>query len=123
METAEAENLDLQEDLDQAHCELEKCCRDVELNASRAKESGREEMKDRHMKESSMKGEIISLEKLAAKKKSAGLSLGGRLSNSESVERDKEPPKVAEERTTSKKMTLPTLQKFGGDDDAFDCWL
>ena len=72
-----------------------------------------------------MKDEIISLlkEKLATERKSAGLSLGGGSSASESVGGDKEPPKVAEERTTSKKMTLPTLQKFGGDGDAFDRWL
>ena len=115
---------DLREDLDQAHWELEECRRDTELNASRAKESAREEMKDRHLKEMSMKDEIISLlkEKLATERKNAGLSLGGGSSASESVEGDKEPPKVAEERT-AKKMTLPTLQKFGGDGDAFDCWL
>ena len=84
------------------HCELEKCRRDAELNASRAKESVREEMKDRHLKEWSMKDEILSLEKLATEKKSAGLSLRGGWNASESVERDKKPPKVAEERTTSK---------------------
>ena len=98
METSEAEIPDLQEDLDEAHCELEKCRRDAELNASRPKQSVREEMKDRHLKEWSMKDKIISLEKLATKKKSAGLSLRGGLSASESVERDKEPPKVAEEK-------------------------
>ena len=124
LETAEAEIADLREDLDQAHWELEECRRDTELNASRAKESAREEMKDRHLKEMSMKDEIISLlkEKLATERKNAGLSLGGGSSASESVEGDKEPPKVAEERT-AKKMTLPTLQKFGGDGDAFDRWL
>ena len=124
LETAEAEIADLREDLDQAHWELEECRRDPELNTSRAKESAREEMKDRHLKEMSMKDEIISLlkEKLATERKNAGLSLGGGSSASESVEGDKEPPKVAEERT-AKKMTLPTLQKFGGDGDAFDRWL
>ena len=124
LETAEAEIADLQEDLDQAHWELEECRRDAELNASRAKESTREEMKDRHLKELSMKDQIISLlkEKLATERKIAGLSLGSGSSASESVEGDKEPPKVAEERT-AKKMTLPTLQKFGGDGDAFDRWL
>ena len=124
LETAEVEIADLREDLDQAHWELEECRHDAELNASRAKESAREEMKDRHLKEMSMKDEIISLlkEKLATERKNAGLSLGGESSASESVEGDKEPPKVAEERT-AKKMTLPTLQKFGGDGDAFDRWL
>ena len=124
LETAEAEIADLREDLDQAHWELEECRRDAKLNTSRAKESAREEMKDRHLKEMSMKDEIISLlkEKLATERKNAGLSLGGESSTSESVEGDKEPPKVAEERT-AKKMTLPTLQKFGGDGDAFDRWL
>ena len=116
---------DLREDLDQACWELEECRCDAELNASRAKESGREEMKHRQLKELSMKDEIISLlkEKLATEKKSADLSLGGGSSTSELVEADKEPHKVAEERTTSKKMTLPILQKFSGDGDTFDCWL
>ena len=61
LETAEAEIADLQEDLDEARWELEECRRDTELNASRVKESVREEMKDRHLKELSMKDEIISL--------------------------------------------------------------
>ena len=124
LETAEAEIADLRKDLDQAHWELEECRCDAELNTSRAKESAREEMKDRHLKEMSMKDEIISLlkEKLSTERKNAGLSLGGGSSASESVEGDKEPSKVAEERT-AKKMTLPTLQKFDGDGDAFDRWL
>ena len=81
-------------------------------------------MKDRHLKKLSMKDEIISLlkEKLATERKNADLSLGGGSSISESLEGDKVPPKVAEERT-SKKMTLPTPQKFSGDGDAFDRWL
>ena len=78
LETAEVEIADLREDLDQARWELEECHYDAELNASHAKESVHEEMKDRHLKELSMKDEIISLlkEKLATEKKSAGLSLG-----------------------------------------------
>ena len=68
LETAEVEVADLQDHLDQACWELE-CHRDVERNASRAKESVHEEIKDRHLKELSMKDEIISLlkEKLATK--------------------------------------------------------
>ena len=33
---------------------------------------------------------------------------------------NKEPPKVAEERTTSRKMILSTLQKFSCNGDAFE---
>lgn len=71
LETAEVEIADLQEDLDQACWELEECCRDAELNASHAKDSVREEIKDRHLKELSMKDEMISLlkEKLQLKRK------------------------------------------------------
>ena len=57
LETAEAEIADLREDLDQARWELEECRRDAELNTSHAKESVCEEMKDRHLKELSMKDE------------------------------------------------------------------
>ena len=71
LETAEVEIADLQEDLDQACWELEECCRDAELNASHAKDSVHEEIKDRHLKELSMKDEMISLlkEKLQLKRK------------------------------------------------------
>ena len=125
VETAEAEIADLREDLDQACWDLEGCRHDVELNVARAKDSVREEMKDRHSKELAMKDEIIMLlkEKLSTKKGSSGPSLGGGSSNSKPVEVDKDPPRAVEERTTSKKMTLPTLQKFNGDGDAFDHWL
>ena len=70
LETVEAEITDLREDLDQAHWELEECRRNTELNASQAKESAHEEMKDRHLKEMSMKDEITSLikEKLATER-------------------------------------------------------
>ena len=39
------------------------------------------------------------------------------------MEVDKDPPRAVEERTTSKKMTFPTLLKFNGDGDAFNHWL
>ena len=78
LETAEADIADLRE--------LEECCRDAELNSLHAKESAHEEMKNRHLKELSMKDEVISLlkEKLATEKKGAGLG-GGELSTSELV--------------------------------------
>ena len=98
---------------------------DLELNITCAKDSVREEMKDRHSKELSMKDEIISLlkEKLSTRKGGSGPSSGGGSSNPKSVDVDEDPPKALEERTTSKKMTLPTLQKFSGDGNAFDRWL
>ena len=51
LETTEAEIADLWEDLDQAHWELEECHCDAELNTSWPKESVREELKDKHLKE------------------------------------------------------------------------
>ena len=58
----------------------------MELNVARAKDSVHEVIKDRYLKEVSMKDEIIMLlkEKLSTKKGSSAPSLGGGSNNSKS---------------------------------------
>ena len=102
LETTEAEIVDLWEDLDQVHW-----IGGVAAMQNWMPPGPKSQCVKRWRTDTWTSWWTLLKEKLVTERKSAGLSLGGRSSTSESVEGNEEPPKVAEERT-SKEMTLPT---------------